>query len=212
MGKLPFLRFTIGRESKSPSVIFMPSSFYFIAGLATIFAIAGIFSLYSAWLRSGSQPLRRWSGWGLLLLSAFAWSAVVGVEYGVSIATLLAMLAALTLLVSKGDWPSGPPRKEKQRSGGAASNEALLQLWLRGVLRFLAIALLPTASGLLAGLLYFGFTGFGESARLVGGAFVAVIVWTLAMVWCSADKKLLRPSAALVVFSLASGFAVMPAA
>ncbi|WP_299583164.1 hypothetical protein [uncultured Microbulbifer sp.] len=190
----------------------MPSSFYIVAGLASIFTFAGIASLYSAWLRSGPQPLRSWLGWGLLLLSAFGWSAVVGVEYGVSIATLLVMIGALSLLAIKGDWPSGPPRQEKKRTGSPAPSEALLQLWLRGTLRFLAIALLPTASGLLAGLLYFGFASSGESARLVGGAFVSVIVWTLAMVWCSADRKLLRPSAGLLIFSLASGLVLMPTA
>ncbi|WP_444905799.1 hypothetical protein ACJJIR_13905 [Microbulbifer sp. SSSA008] len=179
-------------------------SFYMIAGASSAFALAGILLLYSAWSRRGAEPVRRWGGWGAMVLSAFGWSSIVGVEYGISIATLIVMLGAFALLALKGDWPSGPRPVEKQRSG-APETQALLPLWLRGFLRFMAAFLLPAASGLIAGLLFFGFTGFSETVRLVGGAFLSVIIWTLAMVWCCADKKLLRPSAAMLAFSVVSG-------
>ncbi|WHI47864.1 hypothetical protein [Microbulbifer sp. VAAF005] len=179
-------------------------SFYMIAGASSAFALAGILLLYSAWSRSGAEPVRRWGGWAAMVLSAIGWSSIVGVEFGISIATLIVMLGAFALLALKADWPKGPRPIEKQRSGTPES-QALLLLWLRGFMRFMAAFLLPTASGLIAGLLFFGFTGFSEAARLVGGAFMSVTIWTLAMIWCCADKKLLRPSAALLAFSAVSG-------
>ncbi|WP_444930512.1 hypothetical protein ACJJIF_01620 [Microbulbifer sp. SSSA002] len=179
-------------------------SFYMVAAASSAFALAGILLLYSAWSRRGAEPVRRWSGWGAMVLSACGWSSIVGVEYGISIATLIVMLGVFGLLALKSDWPSGPRPLEKQRSGTPES-QALHLLWLRGFLRFLATFLLPTASALIAALLFFGFTGFSETVRLVGGAFLAVTIWTLAMIWCCADKKLRRPSAALLGFSAISG-------
>ncbi|MFA0813258.1 hypothetical protein [Microbulbifer epialgicus] len=179
-------------------------SFYMIAGVSSVFALIGISLLYSAWSCGGAQPLRAWSGWGFIVLSALSWSSIVGVEFGVSIATLIVMLGVFALLALKVDWPSGPRPVEKQRSG-AAESQALRLLWLRGFLRFMAAFLLPTVSGLTAGLLFFGFTDFSDTTRLVGGAFLSVTVWTLAMVWCCADKKLLRPSTGLLAFSAVSG-------
>ncbi|MCO1335905.1 hypothetical protein MO867_16340 [Microbulbifer sp. OS29] len=209
MCRLPFLRFSNQTGVESLAVVVMPMTLYTIAGVSSALALVGILLLYSAWCRSGSQPLRVWSGWGALVLSAFGWSSVVGVEYGVSIATLIVMLGVFVLLSLKGNWPIGPRAAEKQRSGSAPEPQALRQLWLRGLLRFMAAFLLPTASGLIAGLLFFGFTGFSDTVRLVGGAFLSVTVWTLAMVWCCADKKLLRPSAALLAFSVLSGLLLM---
>ncbi|GAA5442198.1 hypothetical protein Misp06_00367 [Microbulbifer sp. NBRC 101763] len=183
----------------------MQDSFYFVAGLASVFAFAGIFSLYSAWSSKGAQPLRSWLGWAMLVLSAVGWSLAVGTEFGISIAALIVMLGVFALLAVRGEWPSGPRPIEKQRSGGVSEPGALRQLWLRGILRFLSATFLPLVSGIVAGLLFFGFTGLSDSWRLVGGAFVSVTIWTLAMVWVCADKKLLRPSAGLLAFSVLSG-------
>ncbi|BBM02805.1 hypothetical protein GL2_28790 [Microbulbifer sp. GL-2] len=205
MGRLPFLRFNNQPGAEFPSVVVMQDSFYFIAGLASIFSLVGVYTLYLAWSSKGTQPLRKWLGWGILVLSAAGWSSVVGVEYGISIATLIVIVAVFILLALTGDWPSGPRPVVKQRSGNTLEPGALRQLWLRGIFRFLGAVLLPTASGLIAGLLFFGFTDFSDSWRLVGGAFVTVTIWTLALVWVCADKKLLRPSAGLLAFSVLSG-------
>ncbi|WKD51192.1 hypothetical protein [Microbulbifer spongiae] len=190
----------------------MPNTIYTIAGLASLSALAGIICLYRAWLHTGVQPVRRWLGWALMGVSAGGWSSVVGVEYGISIATLIVILGVFVVIALNGDWPSGPLRQDKQRATASAAPRATYVIGLRGIARCLVVVILPAVSGVSAGLLFFGVANLVDSSRLIGAGFVAIAVWTLAVVWCCADRKLLRPSAALVLFSAASGLYLLPAA
>lgn len=191
----------------------MPNAIYIIAGLASLSALAGIVSLYRAWLHTGVQSVRRWLGWALVVVSAWGWSVVVGVEYGISIAILIVMLGVFGLIVLNGDWPSGPPRQDKHRvTTKPAPARAAYLIGLRGIARCLAVVILPALSGVAAGLLFFGVANLADSSRLIGAAFVAITVWTLAVVWCCADRQLLRPGVALVLFSAVSGLCLVPAA
>ncbi|MEX2963174.1 hypothetical protein [Microbulbifer sp. TYP-18] len=185
----------------------MPGFLIITGGLAS--ACAGILLLYVAWRHKGTQPMRSLLGWGLLLLSAWVWSSALGVEYGISIATLIAMLTVFILIGLTGEWPTGPSAPERQRKADGAARPA--RLWLRGTARFFAVVILPAVSGVVAGLLLFGVLGIADGSRLIAAAFCSITVWTLAVVWCCADKILMRPGATLAAFSLIGGLWLMPA-
>ena len=173
------------------------------AVLATLSGCLGIVLLYTVWRRRGAQPLFSWAGWILIAAAGWGWSQARGAEYGITIAALIVMLWALALIALRGDWPSAAPRRPSRTGNAEAPAEP--GRWWRGTLRFLAAALLPAISGVVAGLVFFVLSDIEEGSRLVAAAFVSLAVWTFATVWCCADRKLLRPSAAIALASCAGG-------
>lgn len=173
------------------------------AALATLSGCLGIVLLYTAWRRSGVLPLLSWAGWILIAVAGWGWSLARGAEYGITIAALVVMLWVFALIAFRGDWSNAAPRRPARTGNGDTPAES--SRWWRGILRFLAAALLPPISGVVTGLVFFALSDIAESSRLVAAAFVSLAVWTFATVWCCADRKLLRPSAAIALASCVGG-------
>lgn len=170
--------------------------------LGTVLALAGLALLYLAWRRSKRHLGLVVLGWMLIVFSYRYWVQAAGFDSGPALGTVVLMLAAIALVLAKGEWRlrAANPNKQRVRIDASALDEdhASNGRTRRVVLRILAAGPLALGTALAIAMLIVAASPWGAADRLVMAACVMLLLWTVGMVWSCAARRLAAPIAAML--------------
>lgn len=178
------------------------------AGFARVTGIYGSLLLLTGGL-SGSWFLRKaWAdrqrqrgkllllGWGILAITTFLASAMIGPVLGLAYAATLPPLGALIVVAS--GVTRRTLREAKRAKLAAEPLEGPARLW-RGGLKFLLAGPLGMLAAMGLAFCYASWSPGAIQTRLLIAALLVPGLWGLAMTWTLADPRLLRAAAVLAV-------------
>lgn len=162
-------------------------------GLGLVGSAAGVLCLRRAWRHPGDGRLLAF-GWGLLALSVLAWSLTAGADMALALALLIPSPVAYAVLASGAKVRRGkakrPPRAEVELPQSGAR-------WSRAALRAVCAGPLAAAAAVCCGAAMALKAPLSEPDRLIGGAFLAPLLWAVGMIWATTDPRLGRIGAGL---------------
>lgn len=167
-------------------------------------AAGGVGLLRLAW--GLSRPSIGAAGGVLLAAGAAGWAIEGGngVDKAVAFALLVPSLAVIPVLLRDASWRH-PHRAPRRRETVEAAEPIP---WLRGALRVLCAGPLSAAAAIGCGLLLAAKAPWAEIDRFIAGAFLATLLWAVAGVWSTTDRRLGLVAGVLILLAaLASALA-----
>ena len=163
--------------------------------LGTLTAIAAVACLFASW---NKRLLNGWvvpAGWLLMLLAAGFWIAASGAEFGVSYTLLLLPLAAWALAFASRDRREQKTRPQEQGRLNRPGLKALLKH--TGLL--LAVVPLAGISSMVFCMALLSLLPLSAVNAIVLSVFITPIVWGAVAYWITADTRILRPLATVII-------------
>lgn len=176
--------------------------------MGTLCSLLAVGFLYFAWRRPQREPVLLLVGWGLAGIGLWFWVDAAGFDAGAALAIVWLMLAGLILVLLNGDWPgsgsmaTGEARKTTPSTPSAPSlpirpDTSGARRHLATGLRVIAAGPLGFAASLMLALCITTSTAWAAADKIVGTGLVALLLWSLLMVWSCATQRLLTHSAIL---------------
>ncbi|BFM12563.1 hypothetical protein R50072_27160 [Simiduia litorea] len=159
--------------------------------------VMGLALVYWTWRQRQRHWPVLWLGWGLLVLSVWAWMQSAGTEFGVVFALFLVPLVAWLPLLPQ--WRG--ERRNNYARANTAPNTAPAP-WLIGV-RVLALLVFTALCSTLVAVALVQLLPVSHLARLVWALLFQVLFWGLLAIWLCAAERVRKP----IIWS--SGFAMM---
>jgi hypothetical protein len=158
-------------------------------------AAGGVILLRLGW--GLSQPGLGALGGIVLAAGAFGW-ALEGdsaIDKAVALTLLVPSLAVIPVLLRDASWrPRRPPRTREATPAEPRGRIA----WGRGALRVLCAGPLSAAAAIGIGALLAVKAPWEEADRFIAGTFLATLLWALAGVWSTTDRRLGLVTGALI--------------
>ena len=162
-------------------------------------AAGDIALLRLAWARS--QPGIAALGGCMLGTGAVGW-ALEGdnaADRAIAFALLVPSLAVIPVLLRDATWRR-PHRSPRTRQAAPETGSPIP--WSRGALRVLCAGPLSAAAAIGAGALLAVKAPWPEADRFVAGTFLATLLWAIAGVWSTTDRRLGLVTVVLIVLAI----------
>ncbi|WP_439134824.1 hypothetical protein [Pseudomaricurvus sp.] len=173
------------------------SSASLILCLSLLLSAGGVGCLFAAWRQKPSTPFPVSLGWGLLIVSLYTWSRLLGVEFGIAYALIALSLVAWLLV---GVTVDGSRTKLNEQPSVALSRPSLRTLGKHTALLLLTVVLAGAVSALV-GVGMLRLLPMERVNTIIVSILFFPLIWGGLSYWYCAAERLLKP----VLVSLGAG-------